>query len=80
MGLKSIDVLLTCSVHGTDIEVVDLAGNRYCRACLDELLGAARVTMTTRRNLDETETTTCRHCGGERHIDDRPCAICGGDP
>lgn len=82
MGLKSIEVVASCWLHGHNVEVVEIAGRRWCARCLRGHLtkvGVCQVEMARVDNQDETETMTCRHCGGERHVDDRPCTICGGE-
>lgn len=82
MGLKSIEVVPECYIHGRDINTIKFAGRMWCANCLRDHLnrcGVMEIKMVVVENMDDTDTIVCRHCGGDRHDDDRPCAICGGE-
>lgn len=82
MGLKSIEVVTQCEVHGNNVGPIEIDGIRFCAKCVADVLlesGAIWVRMVTIEN-NETEAKNmveCEHCHSRRKDDKGACPTCG---
>lgn len=86
----STSLVLTCPVHGADIEPFDIAGTKFCALCLRDFLAKTnlvRELKMTEVAVDRREraseilamrSITCDHCGTTwRFEKGTACPKCG---
>ena len=86
----STSLVLTCEVHGPDVEPFDIAGRKFCALCLRDYLFTTSVRELKmaevkneprkRRQPEAGEEFECRHCGTIWEVKKgRACPTCGKD-
>jgi len=84
----SVSLVLTCPVHGVDVEPFDIAGTKFCALCLRDFLAKTnlvRELKMTEVEVDQRErglgeTFVCNRCDRVWPVSKgRACPQCGLD-